>query len=59
MPAKSSQFVHTLKVWNRRSTERKLLRRDLRSENVEMIERDIGVARGSLSREAYKPFWRG
>ncbi|MDG5499956.1 DUF1127 domain-containing protein [Marinobacter sp. BGYM27] len=58
MPAKSSAFVRTLKVWNQRSAERRSLRRDINRDNVAMIERDIGLAPGSLLREASKPFWR-
>tara|TARA_R100001460_G_scaffold9258_3_gene22488 strand:+ start:293 stop:484 length:192 start_codon:yes stop_codon:yes gene_type:complete len=58
MPAKSSAFVRTLKVWNQRSAERRSLRRDINRDNVAMIERDIGLAPGSLLREANKPFWR-
>ncbi|MGP4842996.1 DUF1127 domain-containing protein [Marinobacter sp. 1Y8] len=58
MPAKSSKFVRTLKVWNQRSVERRSLRRDIHRDNAAMIERDIGVSPGSLLREASKPFWR-
>ncbi|MEH6357323.1 MAG: hypothetical protein V7760_15060 [Marinobacter sp.] len=34
------------------------LRRSLQEMNVQLVEKDIGVGRGSLFEEAYKPFWR-
>lgn len=53
---KSAVFV--LKRWLERQVQRHRLRMQLYDMNTDHIEKDIGVPRGSLSREAHKPFWR-
>lgn len=47
-------LMHFAKRWYRRYQ----LRRSLQEMDVQLIEKDIGVGRGSLFEEAYKPFWR-
>ncbi|WP_165495822.1 hypothetical protein [Marinobacter halodurans] len=51
------QIAHTLKVWQRRAASRRAMRQHILWSDVSVIERDLGMAPGSLNREAHKPFW--
>ena len=48
----------TLRHWCQRIRYRADLRGRLREMDQALVEKDIGVPRGTLCREAYKPFWR-
>ncbi|MFL1406713.1 hypothetical protein ACJO2E_15365 [Marinobacter sp. M1N3S26] len=48
----------TLHQWWQRSRYRAALRIRLRDMDQALVEKDIGVPRGTLCREAHKPFWR-
>ena len=48
----------TLICYSRRWLRRRQLKSALLSMNVRLVEKDIGVSRGTLREEAYKPFWQ-
>lgn len=52
------RVIQILEVWSQRSRQRRAMRDHFRCANAQRIERDIGVAPGTLVREAYKPFWQ-
>ena len=54
----ANRVIQVLEVWSQRSRQRRALREHFMCTNAQRIERDIGVAPGTLVREAYKPFWR-
>lgn len=47
-----------LPQWWQRIRYRSALRARLREMDQALVEKDIGVPRGTLCQEAYKPFWR-
>lgn len=48
----------TLKLYAVRWSRRYRLRNALPEMNTALVEKDIGLPIGSLSKEAHKPFWR-
>lgn len=54
----SGTIRRTLLVWHRRAARRNALRDHLRCSDASRIEKDVGMAPGTLEREAQKPFWR-
>lgn len=48
----------TLKCYARRWFRRHELRNALVNMDEQAVEKDIGVPRGTLRKEAYKPFWQ-
>ena len=52
------QILATLKLYAERWVRRYRLRNSLYEMDTRLIEKDIGVPAGTLSEEAYKPFWR-
>lgn len=48
----------TLHSWRQRHQRRSALRRRLHEINLPLVEKDIGVSRGALTREARKHFWQ-
>ncbi len=53
----ATQIAHTLKLWQRRAASRRAMRQHMLWSDISVIERDLGMAPGSLNREAHKPFW--
>ena len=52
------KILQTLKVWQHRATSRKSLRKHMLWSDTAVIERDLGMIPGSLTREAHKFFWQ-
>lgn len=52
------RIIRVLETWGQRAQQRRALREHFRYANAKRIERDIGVAPGTLVSEAHKPFWR-
>lgn len=48
----------TLKLYAVRWSRRYRLRNSLPEMNTSLVEKDVGLPIGSLSKEAHKPFWR-
>lgn len=56
--SKVKKVSHTFKTWGSRIRTRSELRNRLHNMNIEIIEKDVGLAPGTLEHEAHKPFWK-
>lgn len=57
-PQRLEAMRRQIAVWWLRRSRRAKLRRHLAEMDTAVVESDIGVPRGTLMEEAYRPFWK-
>ena len=55
MRQKITGLLHTIKLWKKRSGERRELRQ--LADDLDVLK-DIGLSKYDVQREGWKPFWR-
>lgn len=58
MSSKVKTMMLIIRLWVSRFRTRHQLRNKVRNMDISLIERDVGLAPGTLVNEAYKPFWK-
>jgi hypothetical protein len=56
--SKGNFILLTVRLWGSRFRTRHQLRNKVRNMDISLIEKDVGLAPGTLVNEAFKPFWK-